>query len=94
MKDHDGNRHPGPWRVMSVDSETTGIIVAVGFLAMGLVSIPVARWFVLGCLALGALFAVLLRFTPKRFIRVVVAAVIVLIVVLLWWAGTSITTTE
>jgi hypothetical protein len=60
MKDHDTNRHPGPWRVMNVDSETAGILVAVGFLAMGLVSIPVARWFVLGCLALGGAFAVLL----------------------------------
>ena len=50
MKDHDGDRHPGPWRVMSVDSETAGILVAVGFLAMGLVSIPVARWFVVACI--------------------------------------------
>jgi len=87
MKNHDANRHPGPWRVMSVDSETAGILVAVGFLAMGLVSIPVARWFVLGCLALGGVFAVLLRFAPKGVIRPIVGAVIVLIVVVLWWAG-------
>ena len=72
---------------MSVDSETAGILLAVGFLAMGLVSIPVARWFVLGCLALGGVFAVLLRFTPKKFVRAVVGVVIVLIVVVLWWAG-------
>jgi len=87
MKNHDANRHPGPLRVMSVDSETAGILVAVGFLAMGLVSIPVARWFVLGCLALGGVFAVLLRFAPKGVIRPIVGAVIVLIVVVLWWAG-------
>ncbi len=87
MKDHDANRHPGPWRVMSVDSETAGILVAVGFLAMGLVSIPVARWFVLACLALGGVFAVLFRFTPKSLIRPFVGAIIVLIVVVLWWAG-------
>jgi hypothetical protein len=87
MKDHDSNRHPGPWRVMKVDSEFAGIIVAVGFLAMGLVGIPVARWFVLGCLALGGVFAVLLRLTPTKFIRMVVGAVVVLIVVVLWWVG-------
>jgi hypothetical protein len=87
MKDHDTNRHPGPWRVMSVDAETAGILVAVGFLAMGLVSIAAARWFVLACLALGATFAVLLRFTRKSLIRPIVGAIIVLIVVVLWWAG-------
>ena len=64
MKDHDANRHPGPWRVMRVDPGFAGILVAVGFLAMGLVSIPVARWFVLACLALGGAFAVLFRFAP------------------------------
>jgi hypothetical protein len=52
---------------------------------MGLVSIPVARWFVLGCLALGGAFAVLLRFAPKSVIRPIVGAVIVLIVAVLWW---------
>lgn len=87
MKDHDSNRHPGPWRVMSVDSETAGILVAICFLAMGLVSIPVARWFVLACLALGVAFAVLLRFAPRSVIRPIVAAVIVLIMAVLWWAG-------
>ena len=87
MKDHDANRHPGPWRVMSVDSETAGILVAVGFLAMGLVSIPVARWFVLACLALGGAFAVLFRFAPKGLIRPIVGAIIFIIVAVLWWAG-------
>jgi len=72
---------------MKVDSEFAGIIVAVGFLAMGLVGIPVARWFVLGCLALCGVFAVLLRFTPTKLIRVVIGAVVVLIVVALWWVG-------
>jgi hypothetical protein len=72
---------------MSVDSETAGILVAVGFLAMGLVSISVARWFVLGCLALGAVFAVLLRFAPKSVIRPIAGVVIVFILAVLWWAG-------
>jgi len=92
MKDHDANRHPGPhpgpWRVMSVDSETAGILVAVGFLAMGLVSIPVARWFVLGCLGLGVVVAVLLRFTPRKFSRLIgrltVGTLIILAAIALW----------
>ena len=70
-----------------MDSETAGIVVAVGFLAMGLVSISVARWFVLGCLALGGAFSILLRFAPKNLIRPIVGAVIVLIVAVFWWAG-------
>ena len=32
MKQHDDARHPGPMRVMRVDAEFAGIIVAVGFL--------------------------------------------------------------
>lgn len=87
MKDHDADRHPGPWRVMRVGSETAGIIVAVGFLAMGFVSIPAARWFVVACLSLGLAFAVLLRFTPKNLLRPIVTAIVVLIVIALWWAG-------
>jgi hypothetical protein len=87
MKDHDAGRHPGPWRVMRVDSEFAGILVAVGFLALGLASMPIVRWFVLGCLLLGGVFALLLHFTPKRSLGVVLGAVIVLVVGVLWWAG-------
>jgi hypothetical protein len=72
---------------MRVDAEFAGLIVAVGFLVMGLVSMPLATWFVLGCLALGGLFALLLRFTSKRLLGVVVGTVIVLLVVGFWWAG-------
>lgn len=91
MKDHGANLHPGPWRVMSVDSEIAGILVAVGFLIMGLVSISVARWFVLGCLALGGAVAVLLRFTPRKFIpltgRLTVGTLILLACFALWPGG-------
>ena len=91
MKDHGANRHPGPWRVMSVDSESAGIIVAIGFLTMGLVGIPVVRWFVLGCVALGGAVAVLLRFTPRKFSRLIgrltVGALIILAAFALWPAG-------
>jgi hypothetical protein len=45
MKDRDANRHPGPMRVMRVDAEFAGIIVAVGFVVLGLVGLPIAKWF-------------------------------------------------
>jgi hypothetical protein len=87
MKDHDANRHPGPWRVMQMDSEFAGVLVAVGFLVLGFVSMPIGRWFVLGCLVLGGAFALLLRLTPKRFTGLVLGTVIVTVVAGLWWAG-------
>jgi hypothetical protein len=65
MKQHDANRHPGPWRVMRVDSEFAGLLVAVGFVVMGLVSMPIATWFLLGALVLGVGVALLLRCTRK-----------------------------
>jgi hypothetical protein len=86
MRD-DKKPHPGLWRVMQVDSEFVGLLVAVGFLVMGLVSMPIARWFVLGAIALGVVVALLLRFTPKKFIPVAVGTVIILAAVALWWEG-------
>ena len=87
MKDHDANRHPGPWRVMRVDSESAGILVAVGFVVLGVVSLPLGAWFMVGCLVLGGTFALLLRFTPRKFIGLAFGTVIVLVVAVLWWAG-------
>ncbi len=87
MEDHDAKRHPGPWRVMQVDSEFAGILVAVGFLVLGLVSMPVATGFVLGSIALGVVVALLLRFTPKKFRRVVLGIMIILAAGVLWWLG-------
>src|SRR5260370_29614628 len=87
MKDHDANRHPGPWRVMKVDSEIAGLLVAVGFLVMGFVSMPIATWFVLGAITLGVVVALMLRFTPKKFSRVAFGTVIILAVGVLWWLG-------
>jgi len=84
MKDHDANRHPGPWRVMKVESEFAGLLVAVGFLVMGFVSMPLATGFVLGAITLGVVVALLLRFTPKKFTRVVLGRVIILTAVVLW----------
>jgi hypothetical protein len=87
MEDHDAKRHPGPWRVMQVDSEFAGILVAVGFLAMGLVSMPIAMGFILGSIVLGVVVALLLRFTPKKFSRLVLGTVIILAALVLWWLG-------
>jgi len=72
---------------MQVDSEFAGILVAVGFLVLGLVSMPVATGFVVGSIALGVVVALLLRFTPKKFSRVVLGTVIILAAVVLWWLG-------
>ncbi len=62
MKDRDTARHPGPWRVMQVDAESAGILVAVAFVVLGVVGLPIGKWFLLGALALGALIAILLHF--------------------------------
>jgi len=87
METHEVNRHPGPWRVMRVDSEFAGLLVAVGFLVLGLVSMPLATGFVLGAIALGVVGALLLRFIPRRFSRLIVGMLIVLAAFVLWWAG-------
>src|SRR6266704_2937341 len=87
MKEHDANRHPGPFRFMRVDSEFAGLLVAVGFLVMGFGSMPIATLFVLGAVALGVVVALLLRFTPKKFTRVALVTVIILATGALWWEG-------
>ena len=87
MKDRDASRHPGPFRIMQVDSEIAGLLVAVAFLVMGFVSMPIATGFVLGAIALGVIVALVLRFTPKKFTRVVLGTVIILAAVVLWWEG-------
>jgi len=87
MENHDAKRHPGPWRVMQLDSEFAGLLVAIGFLVMGLVSMPLATGFVLGAIGLGVVVALLLRFTPRKFSRVIVGTVIVVAAFALWWVG-------
>jgi hypothetical protein len=86
MRD-DQKPHPGPWRVMQVDSEFAGLLVALGFLAMGLVSMPIATGFVLGAIGLGIVVALLLRFAPKKLARVAVGTVIIFAAAMLWWEG-------
>jgi hypothetical protein len=65
MKDHDAKRHPGPFRVMNVDAESAGILIAVAFLVLGLVGLPIAKWFFLGALVLGSSIALLLHFIRR-----------------------------
>ena len=66
MKHRDPARHPGVWRVMQVDSEWAGVLIAAGFVLMGLVSLPIAKWFFLGAVSVGAIVALLLRFTKSE----------------------------
>jgi hypothetical protein len=72
---------------MRVDAEVAGILVAVGFLVMGAVSMPIASGFVAGSIGLGLLMALLLRFTSKRIGRLAVGTTIVLASFALWWLG-------
>ena len=65
MKNRDANRHPGIMRVMQVDSEFAGLLLAVAFLVMGAVGLDIGKWFVLGALVLGVGVALLLRFTRR-----------------------------
>ena len=46
-------------RVLRVDPEFAGL-VAVGFAVMGMVAVPIAKWFLLGALVFGIGVAVLL----------------------------------
>lgn len=71
---------------MQLDSEFAGLIVAVGFLVMGLVSMPIATAFVLGAIALGVAVALLLRFFPYRKLSRVMVGTIVLAPLVFWWA--------
>jgi len=65
MKDRDTARHPGPMRVMRLDAESAGVLVAVAFVVLGLVGLAIAKWFLLASLVLGAGVALLLRFTRR-----------------------------
>jgi hypothetical protein len=59
-------RHPGPWRIMQTDAEFAGLLIAVGFVVMGLVALPIVRWFLIGALLLGGGVALQLRFNRKE----------------------------
>jgi hypothetical protein len=66
MKNHDANRHPGPFRGMRVDSEFAGLLLAAGFLLMGAVGLDIGKFFVLGALGFGLAVALLLRLIQRH----------------------------
>jgi len=51
---------------MPVDAESAGILVAVAFLVLGLVGLPIVKWFFLGTLVVGGVVAWLLRRSRKE----------------------------
>jgi hypothetical protein len=62
----DGKRHPGPFRVMQIDSEFAGILVALAFVVLGFVSMPtLAPVFLIGSIAVAVVVVLLLRATRK-----------------------------
>lgn len=63
MQHRDPARHPGVMRFMRVDSEFASLLIAIGFVILGLVGLPIAKWFLLGALMLGVAVALLLRWT-------------------------------
>ncbi len=66
VKDHSTPRHPGPFRIASVGGEFGAIIVAVGFVLMGVFGLDLGPGFLLGGIVLGVGVAVLLRFAHKK----------------------------
>ena len=66
MRAHATSPHPGPFRFMRVDAEFAGILIAIGFTIMGLVGLPIAKWFLLAAIVLASVVAAVLHFTKKQ----------------------------
>jgi len=54
------NHHPGVTGRLVVDGGLAGGIIAVGFLVMGWIGVPQARWFLVGAALLGGLVGLVL----------------------------------
>ena len=65
MKNRDAERHPGPWRVMRVDAESAGILVAIAFVVLGIIGLPIGGLFLTGAVVLGIAVALLFRWFRK-----------------------------
>ena len=65
MKEERPKSHPGPFRVMKVDAEFAGILVAAGFFVMGFVSVPIAKGFLAGAFCMGVGVAAILWLIRK-----------------------------
>ena len=59
-------KHPGPFRIASVGGEAGAIIVAIGFVYLGLAGLPIAKSFLAGAVLLGAVVAILFRVSRKK----------------------------
>jgi hypothetical protein len=58
--------HPGPFRLVSIGVGAVGIVIALGFVTLGLIGLPLAKFFLLGAILLGAGVAVFLRVFRKK----------------------------
>lgn len=65
MEKREGNPHPGPFRIPPVNPGVVGIIIAIGFVLMGVIAFPLGKWFFLSALALGLAVALLLRYVRR-----------------------------
>lgn len=47
--------------MMKVDTGLVGILIAVGFVVLGIAGLPLAKWFVLGSVLVGCAIAFILH---------------------------------
>lgn len=66
VKDHSTPPHPGPFRIPTTSGEFAAIIVAVGFVTLGVAGLPIAKFFLLGAVILGVVVAMLFRVLRKK----------------------------
>jgi hypothetical protein len=66
MKNHDAGRHPGPMRVMPVDAEFAGVLIAIAFVVLAVVGLPIAKWLLLETVLVGGAVALLFRFLRRH----------------------------
>ena len=66
VKDHSTRPHPGPFLFMSMGVGATAIMVALCFVVLGLVALPIAKFFLLAAILLGIGIAVIFRIIAKK----------------------------
>lgn len=66
VKDHSVPRHPGPFRIPKLEGEFDAVLVAAGFIALGLAGLPIAKFFLLGAVLVGVAIAVLFRVVRRK----------------------------
>ena len=66
MKDHSTRSHPGPFQFIGIAVGVTAIMVALCFVLLGLVGLPIAKFFLLAAILLGLGIAVLFRVFRKK----------------------------